>query len=153
MEVVNIINYPIKPIPKFITNNETGKKMWMRGKFEYPSNHGHCYWCGTEINGRRRSYCSDKHRWEYYNAFTWSRLREKILLRDGYRCSNCGLTQKRLEVDHIVAVSLGGEYFDPNNLRTLCQFCHKVKTRNDIRRLHGKPIDNHPQSRLNKFSN
>lgn len=41
----------------------------------------------------------------------------------------------QLEVDHIVAVSLGGEMWDKKNLRVLCSDCHKVKTRDDMKKL------------------
>lgn len=41
----------------------------------------------------------------------------------------------QLEVDHIVAVSLGGEMWDKKNLRVLCSDCHKIKTKDDMKRL------------------
>jgi len=36
--------------------------------------------------------------------------------------------ERSLEVDHIVPVSEGGHPFDPANLQTLCEECHKDKT-------------------------
>jgi len=50
----------------------------------------------------------------------------------------CDLVDKRyfqLEVDHIIAVSLGGEMWDKKNLQVLCSECHKVKTRKDMKKL------------------
>lgn len=41
----------------------------------------------------------------------------------------------QLEVDHIIAVSLGGEMWDKKNLRVLCSDCHKLKTREDMKKL------------------
>lgn len=35
------------------------------------------------------------------------------------------------EVDHIVPVSMGGDFFDWSNLQILCRPCHKIKTRSD----------------------
>ena len=37
-----------------------------------------------------------------------------------------------LEVDHITPISLGGDMWDRFNLRTLCNKCHKSKTRKDF---------------------
>lgn len=41
----------------------------------------------------------------------------------------------QIEVDHINAVSLGGDMWDENNLRPLCNSCHKVKTKEDMHKL------------------
>lgn len=40
-----------------------------------------------------------------------------------------------LEVDHKVAVALGGDMWDENNMRTLCEDCHKKKTKIDIAKI------------------
>ncbi len=61
----------------------------------------------------------------------WETVRLQILNRDGYRCRNCG-KPGRLEVDHIEPVSVGGSYFDPDNLQALCRSCHIAKTRLDM---------------------
>ncbi len=60
-----------------------------------------------------------------------ARQRERILERDGHACVLCGREPDRksriwLEVDHIVALSDGGEN-DDNNLRTLCNECHRTR--------------------------
>ena len=47
------------------------------------------------------------------------------------------------QCDHILAISLGGEMFDEDNLRTLCNPCHKIKTKEDAGKLAQK-------KRLNK---
>jgi len=41
----------------------------------------------------------------------------------------------QIEVDHKIAVSLGGEMWDENNLRPLCNQCHKKKTKQDMHKL------------------
>lgn len=56
------------------------------------------------------------------------RLRHKVFQRDGYRCVECGATNKEttLEVDHKIPVSKGGTN-DINNLQTLCKACNRAK--------------------------
>ena len=56
------------------------------------------------------------------------RLRHKVFQRDGYRCRECGATNKEttLHVDHIKPVSKGGTN-DLNNLQTLCEKCNLAK--------------------------
>jgi 5-methylcytosine-specific restriction endonuclease McrA len=51
--------------------------------------------------------------------------RSQILLRDHFRCRECGY-YKHLEVHHIVPRSKGGTD-DPSNLITLCGRCHAKK--------------------------
>lgn len=52
--------------------------------------------------------------------------RTKIISRDGGSCLRCGLeNQTRLEVHHILPVSLGGTNED-SNLATLCSHCHEA---------------------------
>jgi len=53
------------------------------------------------------------------------KLRAIVLERDGYRCKHCGSTS-RLEADHIVARSKGGETI-LENLQTLCAPCNVKK--------------------------
>lgn len=53
-------------------------------------------------------------------------LRYSIMERDGFRCKLCGATEAdgaKLHVDHIFPVSKGGRT-EPNNLRTLCDYCN-----------------------------
>jgi len=52
-------------------------------------------------------------------------IRSKILLRDHFRCQECGYF-KHLEVHHIIPRSKGGSD-DLTNLVTLCQRCHAKK--------------------------
>jgi len=49
-------------------------------------------------------------------------IRNQVLLRDGFRCQECGFKYK-LEVHHIIPRSQGGSN-DPSNLITLCKKCH-----------------------------
>jgi 5-methylcytosine-specific restriction endonuclease McrA len=55
----------------------------------------------------------------------WLVIRSQILLRDHFRCQECGY-YKHLEVHHIIPKSKGGTD-DPSNLITLCTRCHEKK--------------------------
>jgi len=61
---------------------------------------------------------------------TWERIREAVLLRDGYRCKRCGRAPGRsnLEVHHIVPKHRGGRDVS-ENLATACRRCHIELTR------------------------
>ena len=56
-------------------------------------------------------------------------LRESILERNHHQCIICG-SRGNLEVDHSIALSNGGDN-SPENLATLCDSCHIIKTRMD----------------------
>ncbi len=57
-----------------------------------------------------------------------NRMRFSIYARDGYRCRNCGASQRyaALEIDHIIPVSKGGKS-TYDNLQTLCHKCNVEK--------------------------
>ncbi|MBI4300272.1 MAG: HNH endonuclease [Chloroflexi bacterium] len=54
----------------------------------------------------------------------WSEVSQNIRKRDRYRCTQCGASDVELHVHHIVPLSQGGSN-DPDNLITLCDYCHK----------------------------
>ena len=58
-----------------------------------------------------------------------SKLRHEVFKRDGYKCLECGATNKEkiLHCDHIIPISQGGtdEMF---NLQTLCDNCNLAKS-------------------------
>ncbi|CEL23996.1 hypothetical protein MB9_0348 [Methanobacterium formicicum] len=56
-------------------------------------------------------------------------LRHEVFVRDGYRCRECGATNRdeKLEVDHIISVAQGGTD-ELDNLQTLCQVCNRAKS-------------------------
>lgn len=57
----------------------------------------------------------------------YSTFRNKVLLRDGYKCTKCSDTN-RLEVHHIKMISVYPELaFDVNNGIVLCYKCHKLE--------------------------
>ena len=64
------------------------------------------------------------------NRWEWSKLRKRVLIRDGYRCQLhipgvcTGIAE---EVDHIRPRGLpgGGHVDDLANLRSVCKPCHR----------------------------
>ena len=60
----------------------------------------------------------------------WRRLREEVLVRDGYRCADCKrlVAGKDAHVDHIDGDSNNQLL---SNLACRCVECHGVKTRNE----------------------
>lgn len=66
----------------------------------------------------------------FYSTPEWVKLRNFALKRDRYRCQgeNCGRSERRMFVDHIIEIKDGGAKLDPANVWTLCGSCHVKKT-------------------------
>jgi len=85
-----------------------------------------------------------------YRQAKWKKFRA-MHLKVHNICALCGITE-RLEVDHITPVSKGGEFWNKNNLWTLCISCHSRKTAVDTGKVrlisvneNGYPLDKeHP---------
>jgi 5-methylcytosine-specific restriction protein A len=63
-----------------------------------------------------------------------ARVRLRVVERAGYRCQACGadITPANTpEIDHILAIKLGGENSE-SNLQCLCFACHAAKTLDDV---------------------
>jgi hypothetical protein len=66
-----------------------------------------------------------------YDRRRWKLLRVQIGMRDGWRCqvpegdSICGAPAR--ELDHIVPISRGGNWFDASNLRLACSHHQRVQ--------------------------
>lgn len=58
-----------------------------------------------------------------YKTKAWREVRQRVFRRDGFRCFKCG-RRAGLECDHIRPVATGGDWFDMENLRTVCRGCH-----------------------------
>jgi 5-methylcytosine-specific restriction endonuclease McrA len=54
----------------------------------------------------------------------WQQIREIAKRRDGYRCRQCGSTEK-IEAHHIQGLAEGGSAFSLDNIITLCADCHR----------------------------
>jgi len=74
------------------------------------------------------------------------------------RCRECGLEVLAEHVDHVVSIQQGGDWFDHENLQSLCKPCHSRKSLEDAGvtltaprpgcRADGVPLDpNHPWNR------
>jgi 5-methylcytosine-specific restriction endonuclease McrA len=55
----------------------------------------------------------------------YKKIRLIVLARDGYVCYYCG--QDANTVDHIIAISNGGNPVDPSNLISACRRCNSSK--------------------------
>lgn len=64
-------------------------------------------------------------------AGPWRRIRQEILQRDNYRCQikGPGCRGDATEVDHITPISLGGPWYDHENLRASCKRCNLERNR------------------------
>lgn len=61
------------------------------------------------------------------NTRLWLKIRERILMRDGYACQQCGNDERsQLTVDHQIPISRGGDDSELN-LLTLCKKCNFSK--------------------------
>src|SRR3954468_19954846 len=58
-----------------------------------------CRWCGAEVAGKRRTFCSDAcvHEWKLRTDPGY--LREKVLARDAGVCAKCGVNTITLRRD------------------------------------------------------
>jgi 5-methylcytosine-specific restriction endonuclease McrA len=59
-----------------------------------------------------------------------TKLRAKVMKRDNFTCQHCGKTVEdgvKLEIDHIIPVSLGGTN-KMDNLQVLCMECNRGKS-------------------------
>jgi hypothetical protein len=59
-------------------------------------------------------------------AHEWRALRTAVFARDNYTCQYCGARGVRLECDHIIPVSRGGDH-TLDNLTTACYTCNRAK--------------------------
>jgi hypothetical protein len=111
----------------------------------------YCSWCcENKVSPGRRKYCNVCV--ESSKLLTrMGSIRHLVLLRDRV-CQICGLASPKYvnskhklyekllalgyrmsspiyEVDHIIPKCEGGDHMDENNLRLLCQICHKKETK------------------------
>ena len=73
------------------------------------------------------------HNTAFYQSRRWRSLRALKLQKDPL-CEECmrkGVLVPAQMVDHIVPINKGGAPLDLNNLQSLCNHCHAVKTARD----------------------
>lgn len=101
---------------------------------------GNC-WCGKtklEFDGRQIVYCSKEHNDQWWIKTDYVGPHKNKFLSKNNKCTHCGKAGNRnwntsdLEMDHIIAIVLGGHPWDERNLQALCSECHKVKTKSDV---------------------
>jgi hypothetical protein len=76
---------------------------------------------GFVVNWGKRQCKSDRP-----PASEWAVIREKIFARDDFTCRYCGERGRKLQCDHVIPVSRGGEHRD-DNLVTACEPCNRSK--------------------------
>lgn len=67
-----------------------------------------------------------------YKTKHWQLVRRAVFERDGWKCVKCG-RMGALECDHIDPITSGGDWFDPDNLQSLCRGCHIAKSAGESR--------------------
>ena len=65
-----------------------------------------------------------------YHTRQWRRVRLKILERASYVCNVCGKLGAS-EVDHVIPLQDGGDFWSEGNLQSICSPCHIEKTRKE----------------------
>ncbi len=73
------------------------------------------------------------HNTDFYQSRKWRPLRALKLQKDPL-CEECmrkGMLVPAQMVDHIIPINKGGAPLDLNNLQSLCNHCHAVKTARD----------------------
>lgn len=100
---------------------QCGKEFW-RQKSQVERRGGN--YCSKEckVNSQKLDVTSPA---GFYGSGVWLQVRKRILLRDGFKCQQCGLDSKRLHVHHKEFKRNGGGESD-DNLVTLCAHCHRV---------------------------
>ena len=104
----------------------------------YPQQNNFCACgCGELLTGRKKrwysSSCSEK-AYEILAVIKGnsSMVRKLLYNRDNGYCNNCGVFDINWEADHIIPVMAGGGACQLDNYQTLCDNCHKEKTKNHI---------------------
>lgn len=119
----------------------------------------HCLNCDAILSGRRKRYCSDDCRREFWAKHSWSVLRMKVIREADFTCVKCGYRppksnawpEEELVVDHIEPIFAGGKEFDKNNLQVLCKKCNVEKTKKDMKRYHELRRDEQKQAHVSQY--
>lgn len=75
------------------------------------------------------SWVQNKRHENIYNSLTWRKLALDVRQDEPFcrECKTKGKTTLAQVTDHIIAVRLGGRFWDRNNLQPLCHSCHNAK--------------------------
>ena len=87
--------------------------------------------------GKKRSWINNNKSYKrqydnssFYNSKAW-RMTRKFYIKSNPLCEQCtreGKTTGGQMVDHIKAISIGGDRLHHSNLQTLCNSCHNKKS-------------------------
>ncbi len=72
---------------------------------------------------------------EYNKAMDLKIVAHRIINYDELHKATKSIFGIALNADHIVPVAKGGDMWDMNNIQTLCEGCHKKKTKQDIKEI------------------
>jgi len=101
----------------------------------FPSLSGVCACgCGIKLTGRKTRWASRDCNTIAYQSYSiikgnGSFIRSGLFQIEAGFCRKCGVYDENWEADHVIPVSQGGGGCDLTNFQTLCQDCHKDKTR------------------------
>ena len=102
-----------------------------------------CLGCGITITGRKRTWCCDEHKNNFYNQYFWSYIRDRVLEKHPM-CQMCD-KKKSKDVHHIepikqlANIGIRGDPWDEDNLIALCNECH-VKAQKNLTDKHANVI-------------
>lgn len=102
--------------------NRKKNKKWHKANRKWVKKYNKNYWFKVLKPNREKSKAYTQ---KSLNRARFSGNRLKVLERDGYKCGDCGTTEK-LHVHHIDGNGRGSKNpnNDMNNLITLCRKCH-----------------------------
>lgn len=91
-----------------------------------------------ERHRRYDKYQRDKEASSFYKSIEWERAREQALIRDNGLCQHC-LKKKVITyaemVDHVIPIKIAWHLRTYHqNLQSLCNKCHAIKTAEDKRK-------------------
>lgn len=130
----SIKELPVRPLRRFHTNQNELDNMKKK-----------LCWCGKKRgkDNKRIKYtgkfCSDKHYSDWWSrADNVSFHRNKFMNTKNDNCELCNHDPsndswfRSLEMDHIIAIVLGGHPWHYDNLQMICHTCHAKKTKIDV---------------------
>ena len=114
----------LNPVVKIIIGYTSEK-----GRNSYEKSTTYTFEQIVDILKAAKSQAAYKRTSQYQRSIMTDSLRYQVMRRDHFRCCLCGVSSAdgaKLEVDHILPVSKGGQT-EMNNLRTLCERCNRGK--------------------------
>jgi len=77
-----------------------------------------------EKSPRWKGGCSGE-RQSFYSSSEWSAIVPLVWKKDDYKCRNCGISQRKMHIHHIVSFSVKEKRTELSNLVLLCPKCHR----------------------------